>query len=96
MCRTEWSSKALNTGQNWTFVHLIDREHTMTGRISPLRQRMIDDMSLRNMSASTRTAYIRAVTKFSKYFGRSPDKLSFENVVSTTSLWSRAGSCGKR
>ena len=53
MCRTEWSSKALNTGQNWTFVHLIDREHTMTGRISPLRQRMIDDMSLRNMSALT-------------------------------------------
>lgn len=52
----------------------------MTGPTSPLRQRMIDDMSLRNMSALTQAAYIRAVKNFSKHFGRSPDKLSFENV----------------
>ena len=32
----------------------------MPEHISPLRQRLIDDMSLRNMSALTQAAYIRA------------------------------------
>ncbi len=52
----------------------------MPEQISPLRQRMTDDMSLRNMSALTQAAYIRAVKNFSKYFGKSPDKLTFEDV----------------
>jgi integrase/recombinase XerD len=52
----------------------------MPEQISPLRQRMIDDMSLRNMSGLTQAAYIRAVKNFSKHFGRSPDKLTFEDV----------------
>jgi site-specific recombinase XerD len=50
-------------------------EHT-----SPLRQRMIEDMSLRNMAALTQAAYVRAVKNFSKHFGKSPDKLTFEDV----------------
>ncbi|MGB6536627.1 MAG: site-specific integrase [Xanthobacteraceae bacterium] len=41
---------------------------------------MIDDMSLRNMAALTQAAYIRAVKNFSKHFGKSPDKLTFEDV----------------
>jgi integrase/recombinase XerD len=52
----------------------------MTERVSPLRQRMIDDMKLRNMSPNTQKAYIRAVANFSKHFGKSPDKLTFEDV----------------
>jgi hypothetical protein len=48
----------------------------MPEQISPLRQRMTDNMSLRNMSALTQAAYIRAVKNFSKYFGKSPDKRS--------------------
>ena len=36
----------------------------MPEQISPLRQRMIDDMSLRNMSTLTQAAYIRAVKNF--------------------------------
>jgi hypothetical protein len=52
----------------------------MPEQISLLRQRMIDDMSLRNMSALTQAAYIRAVKNFSKHFGKSPDKLTFEDV----------------
>jgi site-specific recombinase XerD len=52
----------------------------MPEQISPLRQRMIDDMSLRNMSALTQAAYTRAVKNFSKHFGKSPDKLMFEHV----------------
>src|SRR6202521_1641718 len=52
----------------------------MTKRVSPLRQRMIDDMTIRNMSPNTQKAYIRAVKNFSRHFGKSPDKLSFEDV----------------
>lgn len=52
----------------------------MTEHVSPLRQRMIDDMKMHNMSALTQVAYVRAVKNFSKHFGRSPDKLTFEDV----------------
>ena len=52
----------------------------MTEQTSPLRQRMIDDMKLRNMSLLTQAAYVRAVKNFSKHFGKSPDKLTFEHV----------------
>lgn len=47
---------------------------------SPLRRRMIDDMSLRNLSPATQRSYLHAVTKFSRYFGRSPDRLGLEDV----------------
>ena len=52
----------------------------MTEQISPLRQRMIDDMTIRNMSPNTQKTYVRAVKNFSLYFRRSPDKLTFEDV----------------
>ena len=52
----------------------------MTEQVSPLRQRIIDDMTIRNMSPNTQKAYIRAVKNFSRYFGKSPDKLNFEDV----------------
>ena len=38
----------------------------MTEQISPLRQRMIDDMVISNMSPNTQKAYIRAVRNFSR------------------------------
>ena len=47
---------------------------------SPLRRRMIEDMSLRNLSPATQRSYLHAVTKFSKYFKRSPDRLGYEEV----------------
>ena len=47
---------------------------------SPLRRRMIDDMSLRNLSPATQRSYLHAVTKFSRYFGRSPDRLGLEDA----------------
>ena len=55
----------------------------MTDRIrqlSPLRRRMIDDMTVRNLSPATQRSYIHAVSKFSRYFGRSPDRLDLEDV----------------
>jgi integrase/recombinase XerD len=41
----------------------------MSKTISPLRQRMVDDMKLGNMSPATQGAYIRAVKNLSLYFG---------------------------
>jgi integrase/recombinase XerD len=48
--------------------------------ISPLRRRMIEDMTIRNLSRSTQQSYIYAVAKFSRHFGRSPDLLGMEEV----------------
>ena len=48
--------------------------------ISPLRRRMIEDMTVRNLSPATQRSYIHAVSKFSRYFGRSPDRLGLEDV----------------
>ena len=48
--------------------------------MSPLRRRMIEDMTVRNLSPATQRSYLYAVTKFSRYFSRSPDRLSVEDV----------------
>ena len=40
------------------------QEYSMTEQVSALRQRMIDDMTIRNMSPNTQRAYIRAVKNF--------------------------------
>ena len=50
------------------------------GAVSALRRRMIDDMSIRNLSPATQRSYLYAVTKFSRYFGRSPARLGLEDV----------------
>ena len=51
-----------------------------TQPITPLRQRMLDDMKLRNMAVSTRKIYVSSVAGFSAYHGRSPDQLTLEDV----------------
>jgi integrase/recombinase XerD len=48
--------------------------------LSPLRRRMIEDMTVRNMAPATQRSYISAVAKFSRHFGRSPDKLTLDDV----------------
>jgi site-specific recombinase XerD len=52
----------------------------MTEHISPLRLRMIEDMTVRNLSPTTQGSYIHAVKKFSLHFGRSPECLGIEDV----------------
>jgi integrase/recombinase XerD len=47
---------------------------------SPLRQRMIEDMTIRNLSQATQQSYIYAVRKFSRFFGKSPARLGVEDV----------------
>ena len=49
-------------------------------QLSPLRRRMIEDMTVRNLSPATQRSYIHAVKKFSQYFNRSPDRLGLEDV----------------
>ena len=48
--------------------------------ISPLRRRMIEDMTVRNLSPATQRSYIHAISKLSRHFGRSPDRLGLEDV----------------
>jgi integrase/recombinase XerD len=40
--------------------------------VSPLRRRMIEDMTIRNLSPMTQRSYIHAVGGYSRHFGRSP------------------------
>src|SRR5215216_2087195 len=51
-----------------------------TQAVTPLRQRMLDDMKLRNMAASTRKVYVCSVAGFSTFHGRSPDELTLEDI----------------
>ena len=53
----------------------------MTGTtISPLRQRMIEDMSVRSFNPRTQSHYIRAVKKLTAFLGRSPDTANAEDL----------------
>ena len=48
--------------------------------ISPLRQRMIEDMSLRHFGEKTQKDYIRAVANLARFLGRSPDTATAEDL----------------
>ena len=48
--------------------------------ISPLRQRMIEDMTMRKLNPKTQAGYLRAVLRFTCFFGRSPDLASSEDL----------------
>ncbi len=48
--------------------------------MTPLRQRMIEDMRVRNLSPNTQQLYVDRVAKFAQYFGKSPELLGPEDV----------------
>ena len=48
--------------------------------ISPLRRRMIEDMTIRGLADKTQQGYIRHIRNFSIFFGRSPDQATSEDV----------------
>ena len=48
--------------------------------VSPLRARMIQDMTVRNFVPDTQREYIRAVKKFAAFLGRSPDSATAEDL----------------
>jgi len=65
-----------------------DRHHTQTvipvyGRsplMTALRQRMLEDLQLRNSSPQTIDCYLRCVANFAQYFGTPPDRLGPEHI----------------
>ena len=48
--------------------------------MSPLRRRMIEDMTIRKLAPKTQQGYIRTIRDFAAFLGRSPDTASFEDV----------------
>lgn len=48
--------------------------------MTPLRERLIADLQIRNYSPRTVECYVRHVASFAKHFGRSPDQLGPEEV----------------
>jgi len=48
--------------------------------VSPLRQRLIDDITARRFSEDTKRDYVRNVRKFAAFLGRSPDTATSEDL----------------
>ena len=48
--------------------------------MTPLRQRMIEEMHLRNYSKHSIAAYVSAVYRLANHYGRRPDRLSREEI----------------
>jgi integrase/recombinase XerD len=48
--------------------------------ISPLRQRMMDDMRMRRLAPKTQANYLRVVRQFTVFLGRSPDTATVEDL----------------
>lgn len=51
--------------------------------MTPLRQRFLDDLRMRNLSPHTQDAYVRVVAQFARHFRRSPDQLGRNRSAST-------------
>lgn len=48
--------------------------------MTPLRQRMLDDMQIRNLSPHTQASYVQQVSLFARHFGKSPHELSPDDI----------------
>jgi integrase/recombinase XerD len=48
--------------------------------MTPLRQRMIEDMQLRNLSAETQRAYVHYISGLAQFYRTSPERLSLEEI----------------
>jgi integrase/recombinase XerD len=55
---------------------IFPRSHRMT----PLRQRMTEEMQLRNLSAGTQRAYLHYITGLARFYQTSPEHLSLEEI----------------
>ena len=50
--------------------------------MTPLRQRMLEDMQVRNLALNTQTSYMQQVSLFARHFNRSPELLGPEDIRS--------------
>src|SRR5260370_3065035 len=70
----------LGTRQSASF---LNRSRAMTHSsqgISPLRQRMLDDMRMRKLAPKTQAGYVRVVRQFTAFLGRLPDTATVEDL----------------
>jgi integrase/recombinase XerD len=74
-----WFPVAPGSSGGLTLV-IIARFSNQERSMTPLRQRMIEDMRLRNLSPHTIDAYVLAVKQFASHFKRSPQQLSGQDV----------------
>ena len=51
-----------------------------TEAVSPLRQRMIEDMNARKLGAGTQSGHIRSCLRFAAFLKRSPDTATLEDI----------------
>ncbi len=54
--------------------------------MTALRQRMIEDMQVRNLAPHTQSTYLKEITRFARYFGKSPE-LRGETEIRTYQLY---------
>ena len=50
--------------------------------MTALRQRMLEDMRVRNLARNTQLSYVRQISAFARHFGRTPEGLGPEDVRS--------------
>ena len=48
--------------------------------MTPLRQRMLEDMSIRNFTENTQQSYLLQVSCYARHFHRSPEELGPQDV----------------
>jgi hypothetical protein len=63
--------------------------------VSALRERMIEDMTVRGFSEKTRSDYIRNVRAFAAFIGRSPDTATAEDLPASSCIRGRPA-CSRR
>src|SRR5215469_9939265 len=61
-------------------LHARSRLMKIIRPLTPLRQRMLEDMQIRNYSPHTIDGYLRYVGQFAKHFHTSPDRLDAEHI----------------
>jgi hypothetical protein len=64
--------------------------------MTPLRQRMIREMQLRQFSPCTIESYQTAVIGLSQFYHRSPDQLNLEQIRGCNSVAARGQAAGRR
>jgi hypothetical protein len=55
-------------------------QHVHDAAISPLRQRLIDDMNMRRFSRETQRNYLRDIGRLATFLGRSPDTATADDL----------------
>src|SRR5574337_1663716 len=56
------------------------RPSPRSSAMTPLRQRMLEDMGIRNLAHNTQLSYLQQISAYARHFGRSPEALGPEDV----------------